>query len=274
MATEIPIEIFSNPKHEWHAKNDPVMGGESTSTVTIDTDSGVGIFDGEVVNVPFLDAPGFITMETKAGRSGKGWIKRLLPKAGDFPDVSSCSALQMVMTSTTPEYKGYRVSFGNVHVPGGRYAYGYKANFKAPNGEGTVTIPFNQFSAKWDDATGDQIVTCAENPKYCPDDETLKSMQTFALWGEGVAGNLHIELKSISAVDCSGNGVVVLDTAAHNTRSAAETVVEQQVRDGSNATDSFLHPIGVVAFVAFVALFGTKLIRRKRKDGAYNKVLP
>lgn len=259
MATEISIEVFSNPTHEWHAKNDPVMGGESTSTVEINTVSGVGIFDGEVVNVPYLDAPGFITMETKAGA---------------FPDVSSCSALQMVMSSTTPEYKGYRVSFGNVHVSGGRHAFGYKADFEAPNEEGTVTIPFNQFSANWDDATGDQIVTCAENPEYCPDDDTLKSMQTFALWGEGVAGNLHIELKSLSAVDCSGNSAVVLDTVAHNARSAAETVVEQQVRDGSNATDSFLYPIGVVAFVAFVTLLGTKLIRRKRKDGAYNKVLP
>lgn len=185
-ASEIEIENFAKQIHSWKAKNDPIMGGKSTSSVTIQ--DGMGIFDGEVVDVPFLQAPGFITMETKRGL---------------YPDVSSCSGLKLSLRASE-EYHGYRFSFGNVHVPGGRFAFGYKANFSPPVGDdlGEVEIPFTDFSAKWDDATGDQIVTCEEDSKYCPTIKSLQNLKTMAIWGEGVAGKVHLEILTISAVGC------------------------------------------------------------------------
>jgi len=185
------IESFDNPTHIWTSLNDPVMGGESTSTVEVQSDEGVAIFDGEVVDVPFLHAPGFIQMLTRGGAGTT------------YPDVSTCSALQMNLMATE-EYKGYRVSFGTVHLREGHHAFGYKANFDAPIGEfDNVVIPFHEFSSKWDDATGDQIVTCQDGPQYCPDEATLKDMHTIAIWGEGVAGCVHLRIKSISAIGCS-----------------------------------------------------------------------
>lgn len=186
----ILIESFKDPKFSWHSKNDPVMGGESQATVSIR--DGLGIFDGEVVDVPFLRAPGFITMESIGG---------------DYPDVSSCDALQLTLRSSV-SYGGYRVSFGNARVPGNRYARGYKANFDVMPGSAmtTIEIPFRDFTARWDDATGDQIVTCEENEDFCPDVKTLRDMNRFAFWGEGVSGKVHLEIESIAASGCGSAG--------------------------------------------------------------------
>jgi hypothetical protein len=150
-------------------------------------------------------------------------------EAGDFPDVSSCTALRMSLMATAP-YAGYRVSFGTVHLPEGHHASGYKADFEAPDGQyGDVVIPFTAFSSKWNESTGDQDVGkfhlfsrsqlrfpaeetylsphsfqgCEEDEQYCPDAGTLLNMETFSIWGEGREGSVLLNVKSISAVGCS-----------------------------------------------------------------------
>lgn len=189
--TEILIESFADPTHAWTTMSDPVMGGLSTSSVAIA--DGVGRFEGEVAIVPFLHAPGFIQMLTSRGETGT------------YPDVSSCTSLRMNLMADLA-YDGYRVSFGTVHLPEGHHAYGYKADFAAPVGAyADVVIPFTAFSAKWNEGTGDQEVSCAENAAYCPDAATLQNMATFAIWGEGKEGSVRLSVKSISAVGCSGD---------------------------------------------------------------------
>jgi len=189
---EILLESFDNPRHAWQQRNDPIMGGRSTGTFTIQ-DDGVGLFEGQVVDIPFLHVPGFIQARTKESKHDVF-----------FPDVSSCTALQLIVKSNTA-YDGYRVSFGNAQPKGGkRYAYGYKANMEVPTSDfGKVVIPFTDFTDFWDDATGDAIHTCHENPLYCPDEMTLKDMQIMTIWAEGVAGDVSLEIQSISAVGCA-----------------------------------------------------------------------
>lgn len=174
--------------HEWEQMNDPVMGGKSTGNFIIQ--DGVGVFEGEVVDVPFLHAPGFIQVRTNS--------------IGAYPDVSSCSALEIV-AKTKYDYQGYRFSFGNAHAPGGKYfANGYKSNLVGVSSDyfKAITIPFDEFTDFWDDATGDAIHTCKENNIYCPDEMTLKNLGRMAIWAEGVAGKVHLEIKTISAVGC------------------------------------------------------------------------
>ena len=99
--------------------------------------------------------------------------------------------------SSTAEYTGYRVSFG-----GTWNAFNdFKADFSIEAGEdfSEVRIPFNAFSSKWDPATGDQTVTCAEDPKVCPTIDDLGRIRRIELWAEGVKGEAHMEIKSISA---------------------------------------------------------------------------
>jgi len=217
------LETFSNPAHTWREKNDPVMGGKSTGNFTIK--NGIGYFVGRVVNVPFLQAPGFITTQS-------------MDKT-PFPDVRSCNALAITARSKV-DYTGYRVSFGTKQPPiHKRHAYGYKAHFNAPTGEAftTVEIPFANFSDYWDDATGEQIKTCQDNVIYCPDQETLKDMKTITIWGEGVGGDVHLEIKSISATGCKGGVLSIIGG-----KSMVSDQKLKQDTTGDTALETFANP--------------------------------
>jgi len=183
------LEDFSDPRHSWTQMNDPVMGGQSTGTFAVA--DGVGRFLGHVAVVPFLHAPGFIKAETGTGET--------------WEDVSSCAGLQLLVRSETP-YAGYRVSFGkNRPRDAMPYTYGYKADVVLDGGDGfqTVKIPFDHFTDKWDAATGDAVVTCAEDARYCPDGATKADLFSMAVWAEGVEGDVRLDLKSIAAYGCT-----------------------------------------------------------------------
>jgi len=105
---EVPLVDFkgSDPKltHTWKPNNDPVMGGQSYSTVVVQNE--VLNFTGKCAIVPSLQAPGFIT----AVNSDKApWV-----------DVSGCEGLKITSKSTIP-YSGFRISFGNAHPIGGKF---------------------------------------------------------------------------------------------------------------------------------------------------------
>merc|ERR1719436_1179183 len=180
--------------------NDPVMGGKSTGTWSLG--NGFGILDGQVVNVPSLKAPGFI----KAAADGK------------FPDISEFidGSLVLSVRTSTPEYKGYRVTFvsgatstsfacaGGGSLPFSRGCY--KQKFTVPAGTDFVEVklPFNTFSDKWSSATGEHTEECKNNSDVCPTASKLSKIQRIEFWGEGSAGKLHLEIKSVSAEKASG----------------------------------------------------------------------
>jgi len=200
-APTVPLATFDGTPattHTWKEMNDPVMGGKSVGTTSVE--GGMLVFDGTVAIVPSLNAPGFITSQVSDGFFHKG-----------FPDVSKCKGVSLNLKSST-DFKGYRFCFGNKHARGGKFfAYGFKAHFDAPVGEfGTVDIPFDEFTDFWDDATGNPIKTCQESAENCPDAATLQNMKTMAFWGEGVEGKVHLEVKSVSAYGCAGSAEVVV----------------------------------------------------------------
>jgi len=216
-AADIPLATFDGADpaltHTWKEMNDPVMGGASTGTFSIE--NGIGIMNGTVALIPYLQAPGFIKTDTQ---DSKAW-----------PDVSSCTGLALTTRSTSMpgRYSGYRVSFGTdsafmqCHK---FFARGFKANFVAGEGSfSTVQVPFNQFTKCWDDATGDAITTCAQDSRFCPTDVRLKNLQTLSIWAEGKTANVKLEVKSVSAYGCErsfGEGQltsVSLDGAAGST---------------------------------------------------------
>lgn len=219
-ASDITIESFSNPSLTWKQQNDPVMGGRSTGTFRVQ--DGVGVFDGQVVNVPRLKAPGFIQVIGD----------------GSFPDISSCSSLVLTVQAAQA-YAGYRVSFGKTHAPGGKFfANGYKSHFDAPVGKfADVTILLKNFSDYWDDATGDIIRTCQDNEIYCPDTKTLKDMQTLKIWAEGKAGDVHLQISQIRASGCTEirDSVTTLQSTFNSTCSAP---VQSNLRYNLSHTDA------------------------------------
>jgi len=186
--------------------NDPVMGGRSTGTWSLG--SGFGVMDGEVVNVPSLKAPGFI----KAAADG------------NFPDISAFIDGSLVLTvrTSTPEYEGYRVSFasgagspsfscaGGGGLPFSRGCF--KQKFSVPAGSDFVEVklPFNTFSDKWSSATGEHTAECSTEKDVCPTADKLSKIQRIEFWGEGAAGKLHLEVKSVSAEKSSGERLVLV----------------------------------------------------------------
>merc|ERR1712032_1077186 len=131
-------------------------------------------FQGSVVDVPSLKAPGFIKAQTDKGT---------------YPDVTHCEGIKINAKSENG-FKGFRFSFGDRHPLNGKFfAYGYKQSFAAPAPVDTfvdVLMPFDNFTDLWDDATGEPITTCAQNSRYCPDDKALKNPKTLSVWAEGV----------------------------------------------------------------------------------------
>lgn len=177
--------------HSFREMNDPVMGGESTGTTTIK--DGYLIFDGKVVNVPSLKAPGFIQTTTP----GHSIFHR-----ETYPDISGCDGI-VLRAKQTGSYQGFRLSFSRAHPKGAKFfAYGFKTHFDVGTSFSDVQMPFHDFTSLWDDATGEPIKTCAQDSTYCPDKDTLKNVAPIVLWGEGVAGSVHLVVESIGAYGC------------------------------------------------------------------------
>jgi hypothetical protein len=205
--TVVPLVTFDGVNATTFAfeeLEDSVMGSESYGNWTLGT--GAGLLSGIVTIVPrpavsiVHASPGFI----KAAASGV------------FSDASAAAAgsLVLVVRSTTP-YAGFRASFasGTAHpsyacegggsIPKSRGCF-KSSNFTVPTpavagGFSSVSIPFAQFSDRWTPATGEHSKTCAQDASTCVTGDTLKGIQRIEVWAEGATGNVHLELKSISA---------------------------------------------------------------------------
>jgi len=185
-ADEIILSTFDGIKsttQAWRAVNDPVMGGQSTSSFQIR--NGLGVFGGETKIVRKLNAPGFCNLQT----------------SHSFADISSMDAIKLVVRSTVP-YKGWKFAFGPAPRTG--FFNSYKADFSVASSADsefqTVIIPFNRFSSKWSSYTGEPTVTCASDKSVCPDANHLGHLTSLEITAEGVAGKFDLEVKSISAV--------------------------------------------------------------------------
>merc|ERR1719411_1056154 len=181
-------------------------------------------------------------------------------RGGAYPDVSCCEYLKLDVMGME-EYEGYRVSFGTRRAKSGVFATGFKADFDAPTGEfGHVIIPFNMFSVEWDEATGDQIITCEEDPTVCPDIETLRNMKTIAIWGEGVGGPINLHVKSIGAVGCSsnndgGDNDIPSGEIPPRTNEAIEAWKKQNAADRAASASSSLSFFGGIRTIVVATLF-------------------
>jgi len=177
--------------HTWTTNNDPVMGGQSYSTVKVE--NGMLNFTGACKIVPSLKAPGFITVVNSDSNS---WV-----------DVSSCEGLRFNHKSAN-NYLGFRISFGTKHAPGGGFfARGYKANIGTPSvGEfGDAILPFANFTDAWNDATGNVVHPCTPSgfgKIYCPRASDLADFRTMSIWAEGVEGDIQLEVNTITGYNC------------------------------------------------------------------------
>ena len=188
--------------YKWEDMNDPVMGGKSTSTFSVDSADNVGVFNGTCAIVPFLKAPGFAKITTS--RDGN-----------KFADISSHlkGHMELRVKSDTPNYGGFRVAFAAKNVPrtsmygGGTFKSGF--NMTDTTDFQIVKVPFSDFSYDWSGFTGrcdtkdpnGQQHHCCNNDKYCPTADFLSTISGLEVWAEGAVGNFHIEVDYIGADD-------------------------------------------------------------------------
>ena len=196
------LETFDGSR-SWSETNDPVMGGLSQATFKIS--QGTGVFNGTCKIVPSLQAPGFCSAQSE-----KTHLR------ASYPDISKSKGLELIVRSTTPSFKGFKVAFATKHAKSSsRYTpFGtFKAPFSLSTGarEQTVFVPFTDFSWDWSpytgrcdtkDPTGVQHHCCGSGDaeQYCPSSKDLAELTGLELWAEGAEGDFHLEVKSIAAV--------------------------------------------------------------------------
>merc|ERR1740117_1988907 len=244
------------------------MGGKSKSSLVIE--NGVAIFEGTCAIVPFLHAPGFITMVTGDPYSSK--------EKSVFPDVSTCDGITLNIRSRT-QYSGYYISFGTDRVPGGGHAMGYKSPLfqdgKVPFGLDfiDIIIPFNEFSSNWDEGSGKTKISCKDNNIYCPTISTLQNMKSMSFWGEGVEGDVALDIRYIGAIGCNDNdngssdaAVVAADAAIITSGNVQQRY--QELSEGDQIFTLFCVISSMIALFSVVYL----LIFPNKKQESYVEV--
>jgi hypothetical protein len=190
----------------WEAKDDPVMGGSSTSNAGIKNNT--LIFSGTCAIVKYLKAPGFASVHTSAGQV--------------FNSAASAvnGSINLMLRSSTPTYTGFKVAWSAKGIPiKPKYGHSdgsFKASFQLKNQTDwqVVNIPMSTFSDDWSPFSGDCSTkdpwwsggtqhhccgTSAAASQYCPTSTFLSALTDLSIWAEGVAGDFHIEAKWIGA---------------------------------------------------------------------------
>lgn len=195
---EKTVYDFTNPKLdrpvEFYEVSDPVMGGGSSGEFDVLEDEvGFGRLSGTVALIPILKAPGFIKAITCAQEVSKYGI---CSDEKAFTDVSAFDQFTIRVRSSTPDYTGFKFAFGPAP---GRFSTGYKQDFNATSEWTEVVLPFNEFSSKTSAATGEPTALCKDDPSACPTTEALSGITELAIWAEGVAGEVSLDVQWVKA---------------------------------------------------------------------------
>jgi len=190
---------------DWVVQNDPVMGGGSVSSFTIDDE--ILRFNGSCNLIPFLGAPGFAKVRGDAA----------------FGDLTGYQNIALKVRSTTPDYAGFKVGFEAPGIPKSTVFSPnpngqYKAGFSVQGQDWQVIeIPYAQFS--WDTSAftglcntadpngGQQHYCCSDSDlqpskaEVCIQDKYLNTISRVEVWAEGVEGDFDIEVEWIGATN-------------------------------------------------------------------------
>merc|ERR1711957_320101 len=130
--------------------------------------------------------------------------------------LSSAAGGDLVLTvRSNVSYAGWKVSLasgtlsptfacaGGGGIPFSRGCY--KAPFTLPVGSEfvEVRVPFSTFTDRWNSATGKPVALCAQDSSTCLTAKKLEKVLRVELMAEGVAGKVHLEVKSIAVSPAS-----------------------------------------------------------------------
>merc|ERR1711907_402757 len=183
LTTSIPLAVFDGSSSlSWTAVNDPVMGGQSYSNLTVDKADSVLDWIGEVKIVPFLHAPGFCNAQAPG-----------LGEKADFPSVEGAKGLVIrarTIDESLTHFNTILMTKGAQHwMEQGQYS----ANWTASSPWRDVYVPWSDFDCTWR----------GEHVSWCPELDTQLAGITNIGVGTafpGSAGKFHVQIHSITAV--------------------------------------------------------------------------
>jgi hypothetical protein len=188
-ADSVDLAIFGDGnKRKWKTEDDPVMGGQSDSNITVHDggkdEASYADYTGDCRIVPKLKAPGF----TFAYTDGQ--------LTTSFPDVSKMDGVFLNVRNMDANVTKFKFAFCDSRInPYTCQFKTYKADFSVEAGQdfAEVFLPWSKFSNMWSPETGEHT---KENP---PTASTLSSITQLQIWVEGVAGHFHLQVKGIRA---------------------------------------------------------------------------
>lgn len=172
----VPLTRFDHiGDQRWQAVNDPVMGGVSTGSFSIN--SGRGVWTGEVKVVPKLRAPGFCSVRTEGTEA--------------FPDLSSTQGL--IVQIVRPKSSG--LSSLKVGMESSVRASPRQGEFEgtikltaAPGQVDTVFVPYSSMTQSWR----------GQREGGPPSAKQLASIVGLSFIVDGEAGKFDFEIISIA----------------------------------------------------------------------------
>jgi hypothetical protein len=155
----------------WRSENDPVMGGVSTGSFSVDSSLKVGAWTGEVKIVPSLKAPGFCTVRTQH----------------NFADISSADGL-LVTARATGALTKVKVSMDSSVRPSPRQGE-FEGSLTLTSTMATHFVPFASMTQSWR----------GQKEGGPPSKAQLAKIVGLGLNEDGVAGKFEFEILSIAA---------------------------------------------------------------------------
>ena len=190
---------FTAASKPWVVTNDPVMGGVSFSKFQVV--GGVGVWAGEVKDVPKLKAPG--TCQSQSHKIGGLFARGV--------NASQFDAIEITLASTGV-LKQFQASWGGAFVPeppgSPRYRKNaYKAAFNV-SGTGaaeTIVVPMSAFTSSYSSYSGEchdhGAVCCSpQHPEVCPSAKTKSSITEVGIDAQGTLGKFELHIMSVRAI--------------------------------------------------------------------------
>ena len=177
---------------DWKANNDPVMGGQSHSTVKVE--NGHLNFTGTCAIVPSLKAPGFIT--AVAGNQFD------LGDAASWKDVSGCEGLTITANSAT-----YRLAAElRPRAPDRRKVLRVRVQVALHAGVGSMgaspsVLELHRLLGRRHRRADPHV---RRDAALLPRRETLANMKTMSIWAEGVEATSRSSSSRSRATAASG----------------------------------------------------------------------
>jgi len=278
---EILIQDFANPTFDWDAVTDQVMGGRSTSDLNIE--NGVAHLTGKCDTLPFRDSPGFVSLRGGQHWSWDGDDKRNETK-NNFPDLHHCDGLKVVLKSNVA-YAGYHVDIGmrSSHTHG----WGYKSQpVSAPTDDfGEINLPFNTFSintghhhrhqqTQQDNGATEDNLCSSTNKDACPDTETLCNMKSISILGDGVVGDIDLEIKSIHAFGCNSDHEAAGTCLKKEEGAPSGNTRSMERQKGNWKKNVFWFTMGIVLTVAAAVYVLTQGQTNSRRPCSWSWAVP